>query len=70
MNLKTLEQRAINAGFATNLHAHSLYIGEHDRGGIAWETARHHTVPGSGGRSRLAFLDADNVPAAMLALLD
>lgn len=70
MTLATLERRALAAGFATCMHANALYIGSHDDGGIAWETVRHHTIPGSGGRARLAFLDAENVPASMLALLD
>jgi hypothetical protein len=70
MTLDTLEHRALAAGFATCLHANALYIGADDDGTIAWETVRYFTTPGSGGRSHLAFLDADNVPASMLSLLD
>ena len=70
MTLNTLEQRAHAAGFATCLHANALYIGASEDGSIAWETVRCFTTPGSGGRARLAFLDAENVPASMLALLD
>ena len=71
MTLDTLEQHALAAGFVTYLTADTLYIGEPNRAcPIAWETVRYFTTPGSCGRARLAFLDADNVPASMLSLLD
>tara|TARA_Y100001937_G_scaffold1078_1_gene1308 strand:- start:23406 stop:23636 length:231 start_codon:yes stop_codon:yes gene_type:complete len=71
MTLNTLERRAQDAGFSTSLHANALYVGaSNPEGGIEWETVRYFTIPGSGGRSRLAFLDAENVPSNMLALLD
>ena len=72
MTLNALERRAQDAGFFTSLHANALYIGrsEPDADGIRWEAARWFTTSGSGGSGRLGFIEADKVPADMLALLD
>ena len=68
MNLDTIEQRALAAGFSTTRYGNSISVSHSDDADSPVYAVRYFTVPGTA-TSRLRFVDADTVPADMLALL-